>query len=374
MRGADFEPLTLSFCLNNAGNTELCDLSSESPTSYVVISSATGVAIIVVTILGLLFAAVCLALLVRWREERVLKSASIPFSVLMCLGAVVGLISNFLFLERPTDEICNARAWLTGLGFVVFIGNFLVKVWRIYVIFSTKVLLKINIPDIKLHIYSAILLGVQVVLLSLYTGIGQPTVRRVALVSHYSLYDTVCVTSESEIWNLLLLVYAALLLLYGVYLAVQVRNFVSLFNEARLLAGSIYNMIFVAVVCGPILLFLNMPPTSSALIRALASFAMFTGSLGIVFIPKFLMVNSSEPSQNSGSNGSKTTTDTHFSSVTIDFDSLKSQDTNTLVSQKEKAFALVRAIDAEIERRSITLSGINNSPLSKTRSSMASIQ
>lgn len=374
LKGTDYVPLQLAFCINNAGNPELCDLSAESSTSYVIASSAIGVIIIVVTILGLVFAFLCLALLMRWRGERVIKSASLPFSVLMCMGAIVGLFSNFFLLERPTDEICNARTWLTGLGFVTFIGNFLVKVWRIYIIFSTKVLLKINIPDLKLHIYSAILLVVQIILLSLYTGIGQPTVQRVVLLNQYSLYDTVCVTQKSEIWNILLLVYAALLLIYGVYLAVQVRNFVSLFNEAKLLAGSIYNMIFVAVVCGPILLFLDMPPTSAALIRTLAIFAMFTGSLAIVFIPKFLMVKSGADNQQASNNSKSSPGDTHFSSVTIDFESVKTQDTNTLVSQKEKAGALIKAIDAELERRSVTLSNVNSSPVSKTRSSLASIQ
>lgn len=71
---------------------------------------------------------------------------------------------------------------------------------------------------------------------------------------------------------------------------------------------------------------------------------------------------------------SKSNPDTHFSSVTIDFESVKTQDTNTLVSQKEKAGALIKAIDAELERRSVTLSNVNVSPVSKTRSSLASIQ
>jgi len=56
----------------------------------------------------------------------------------------------------------------------------------------------------------------KVVLLSLYSGLGQPTVQRVALQNQYSLYDTVCVTQNSDIWNILLVVYAAVLLVYGV--------------------------------------------------------------------------------------------------------------------------------------------------------------
>lgn len=70
----------------------------------VVASSAIGVVIIVVTILGLIFASVCLAILTRLRHERVIKSASLPFSVLMCVGAIVGLLSNFLYFPSTSDR------------------------------------------------------------------------------------------------------------------------------------------------------------------------------------------------------------------------------------------------------------------------------
>jgi len=69
------------------------------------------------------------------------------------------------------------------------------------------------------------------------------------------------------------------------------------------------------------------------------------------------------------SNNSKSSPDTHFSSVTIDFETVKTTDTNTLVSQKEKAGALIKAIDAELERRSVTLSSI--APGSKNRPSVS---
>jgi NitT/TauT family transport system substrate-binding protein len=367
LRGVGFVAQNLSFCLDRRADPELCDMSLEASNSFVDPADSTGIIIVILTVVGLVFAVVCVALLVKWQEERVIKSASLPFSLLMCAGAILGLLSNFLLLDRPTDGICHARAWVMGLGFVTFIGNFLVKVWRIHAIFSTKVLSKVNISDSKIYMYFSILLAVQILLLSLYSGLGQPSVQRVPHVNQYSVYDTLCVAQDAAIWNLLIALYAAALLLYGVFLSIQVRNLGSLFNEAKLLGGSIYNMIFVAVVCGPILLFLDMPPTSSALIRALASFAMFTGSLAIVFVPKFCMVMSksgglesgvSRNSQNSGSshhNNSK-----HSSMASIDTEGLKVQDSSQLMALKEQSLAMIKAIDLELERRSRT-SGLNPS-------------
>jgi len=355
LRGMSFVPMVLSFCLGDSGNAEICDMSRESDTSFVASASGNGAVIFVVTIVGLLFAVLCLALLVRWRKEKVIKSASLHFSILMCVGALVGLVSNFFLLERPTNGVCHMRAWLTGVGFVMFIGNFLVKVWRIHVIFNMKVLVKVKIRDSKLDMYFFVLLGIQIVLLGLYSGLGNPTVQRVAHVDQYSLYDDVCVVREPNIWNLLFSIYAALLLIYGVYLAFQVRNLVSLFNEAKLLGGSIYNMIFVAVVCGPILLFLDMPPTSSALIRSLASFAMFTGSLAIVFVPKFCMV-STKPAKDSPPSKHEED-DSAQIGLTADTESLKLQESAQLISQKDKALAMIKAIDGELECRSRNVLG-----------------
>lgn len=356
LRGEDFVAQDLSFCLDAQTDPEICDVSVESSTSFVDPESSTGATILIVTIVGLLFAAVCTILLIKWKDERVIKSASLPFALMMCLGAIIGLLSNFLLLDRPTDAICHARAWMTGLGFVTFLGNFLVKVWRIHAIFNAKVLVKVKIADSKLHMYFSILLGIQILILAVYSGIGQPSVERVPHVNQYAVYDTVCVVHDANLWNLLIALYAAALLLYGVYLSIQVRNLASLFNEAKLLGGSIYNMIFVAVVCGPILLFLDMPPTASALIRSLAAFAMFTGSLGIVFVPKFGMVAIKQrglESRESQSGSQISGQGSHHSSMqSIDMDSLKIQDTAQLVAQKDQILLMIKAIDGELERRS----------------------
>jgi len=327
-------------------------MSVESATSFVDPSNPIAAAILIFTIVGLLFAVVCWGLLVKWRQERVIKSASLPFSVLMCLGAIIGLLLNFLLVGRPTNGVCHARAWLMGLGFVIFIGNFLVKVWRIHVIFNTKLLTKANISDATLHTYFSILLAVQILLMALYSGLGLPTVERVYHVTQYNVYDDVCVVQDANTWNLLVALYAAALLIYGVYLAFQVRNLTSLFNEAKLLGGSIYNMIFVAVVCGPILLFLDMPPTSAALVRTLASFAMFTGSLAIVFVPKFCVVLGKTKAGGTGSGSDSGHLSNNSGIYKIDTESLRYQELSQLLAQKEHSHAFIRALDAELERRS----------------------
>lgn len=350
VRGEGFVALDLSFCLNTHGDPEICDTSKEAGTSFVETGSSTGVVLIVVTLIGIVFACVCFGLLLKWRGEKVVKSSSLRFSILMCIGAFLGLLSNFFLIGKPTDGVCHLRAWLMGVGFVTFIGNFLVKVWRIHVIFNAKVLMKVKIPDSRLYFYFSCLLALQVIILGSYSGIGNPTVQRVAHLKDYSTYDTVCVANEANTWNLLIALYAGVLLLYGVYLAVQVRNLVSLFNEAKLLGGSIYNMLFVAAICGPILLFLDMPPTAAALIRGLAMFTMFTGSLAIVFVPKFCIVLS-KTGGGEGAVSKASSNDNHLSSITIDMESLKIQDTHHLISQKEKALTLIKAIDGELDRR-----------------------
>ena len=77
---------------------------------------------------------------------------------------------------------------------------------------------------------------------------------------------------------------------FGAFLSFVTRNVPSLFNESKLIALSIYNLVFLSVVVIPVVIVLNNinHPFAWWIIRSVAIFYAFFATLIVQFLPKFV--------------------------------------------------------------------------------------
>lgn len=83
----------------------------------------------------------------------------------------------------------------------------------------------------------------------------------------------------------------SLILLFGVFLTIVTRKVPSRYNEGRLVAISIYNIVFLAAVIIPVFLVLRyISPFAAWIIRTTAIIYAFTATLWLQFIPMMIGV------------------------------------------------------------------------------------
>jgi gamma-aminobutyric acid type B receptor len=109
-------------------------------------ASLTSVMIIFSTV-GILFSAACLVFNFYFRNQTLIRLSSPNLNYLIGSGAIL-LYLAIIVTVLPADTavfssvVCNLRVWLTGFGYSLCYGTILVKMWRVYYIFSNPSTLK----------------------------------------------------------------------------------------------------------------------------------------------------------------------------------------------------------------------------------------
>ncbi|KAJ3236115.1 Gamma-aminobutyric acid type B receptor subunit 2 [Chytriomyces hyalinus] len=128
-------------------------------------SLAMGV-IIALAIIGILVAFSLFAFVCIYRDHKVVKSMSIPESLLIVIGSLFCYIHILLFLAAPTRDICVARIWTLSLGFILAISGLVCKNVYIARIFWSRVRhpsrlqLTVRSVNIVIVLVELILLGI----------------------------------------------------------------------------------------------------------------------------------------------------------------------------------------------------------------------
>jgi hypothetical protein len=250
-----------------------------------------------------------------YRKHNVIKAASRNFCILMCLGAIMGLVSIFTIIGKPTDTNCQTRNWLLGLGFCIFFGSYLLKTYRIHRIFNNERLVSIGLRDRTLLIA---LIGITIGgagFLLLITFVGNlraetrngnsslPPSITLSLISVYVMniiddsdftrVNTDCVIDDAGTWVLLIYLYFGGMLGYGIYLAAQIHSnkVHSEYNESKFLGFAIYNILLVALIAVPLSSGAGgIARDAAAAIHAIAIILGAWGSLAVLFVPKFMII------------------------------------------------------------------------------------
>ena len=221
-------------------------------------------------------------------QYRRLRIASPFFLNILLISMIIGYSSIYAWFGKPHPVACGFQPWLLGLSAMGMIAALSVKNFRIWRIFAFP-LDKVRITDLELLILWIIVMIPAVIILTLWTIISTPTAKLESFdgEDHY-----VCATGGftgepgGYVFFGIFVGYCGLVLLIGAIISIVARNVPSYFNETKLLAISIYNLVFLGVVIIPVFLVVKpYNPFIAWILRTCAILYAFTATLMIQFLP-----------------------------------------------------------------------------------------
>ena len=140
-------------------------------------------------ILCMVFNTILLVLYIVFRNQPSIKSTSVSLSMLMLIGCYI-LIGYSIFLmvdELYPLDLCMVHVWLGGIGLSIplIFATILMKMLRVYRIFTTFEVLKQNthLSDFYLFVYTILIVFPQILLMILWTAVD-PRYRNDKLIEH----------------------------------------------------------------------------------------------------------------------------------------------------------------------------------------------
>ncbi|XP_011501119.1 PREDICTED: gamma-aminobutyric acid type B receptor subunit 2-like [Ceratosolen solmsi marchali] len=271
--------------------------STVNITIYAVLASAAS--------LGIVMAAVFLAINIKYRNQRYIKMSSPHLNNLIIVGCMLTYSSViFLGLDSQLSSvtafpyICTARAWLLMAGFSLAFGSMFSKTWRVHSIFTDVKLNKKVIKDYQLFMVVGVLLFIDLAIMTTWQ-VADPFYRETKQMEPYphpSSEDIIimpeneyCQSNRMTVYLGSIYAYKGLLMIFGAFLAWETRHVsIPALNDSKYVGMSVYNVVIMCVTGAAISFVLA--DKQDAMFIMLAVFIIFcsTATLCLVFVPKLI--------------------------------------------------------------------------------------
>eukprot|EP01132_Coremiostelium_polycephalum_P010108 gene10108-12397_t len=265
------------------------------------ISTPVVITFIILSIFFILLCLLAIVAVIYYRNSKSIRSASPIFCIAILIGGIMVFISVIMWVVSPTNSICRVRYWLVSLGYTILLGNMVVKNFRIYLLFNNKQLKVLKITNSKLFPYVAGAVLVNIILLLLFTLIGNlDTVQRRNIddIGKYEYIAECHTNSGGDVILYILLGFYGVMILIGCFVSFKIRTVdIDEFNESKSIASILYAITFCLFIIVP--LFISNSKIHDRLIILAASFTFTTASgLLILFVPKFYKIYKFGPQRN----------------------------------------------------------------------------
>eukprot|EP00638_Chattonella_subsalsa_P003175 CAMPEP_0117740944 /NCGR_PEP_ID=MMETSP0947-20121206/4628_1 /TAXON_ID=44440 /ORGANISM="Chattonella subsalsa, Strain CCMP2191" /LENGTH=816 /DNA_ID=CAMNT_0005557125 /DNA_START=123 /DNA_END=2573 /DNA_ORIENTATION=+ len=256
---------------------------------YVPTFSKIGVTVIFVTVMGAVVGLSLLLFVILMHKQPWIKSAQPGCLVIYIGSAILVSLSYLLTLGKANGVQCAARVWLFHVSFTSMFGSLFLKVYKVWRIFGYKKLKKLVITFVDLLKGLAVLIFIDILILSVWMIIDPIRVVHVVdyvanvgeIDYHYCKLNTTFTT--------LLGMFHLGLVLFGMYMSYEVRAISDRFSETRHILFAIYN---IALLCAITLLVTSFDINLSlkVLVGAIGyTFSCICGTC-LVICPKILRV------------------------------------------------------------------------------------
>lgn len=282
------------------------------PISFLRWTDFWAIALIVVTLCGLLLTICVIVVFVVCHNHRVIKASSREVSAILLLGLILCYLMPLPFMAMPSEAVCAIRRFGVGFSFAVCFSALLVKTNRIHRIFNQQSINPSKPPlltgPVSQVLLTFLLISIQVAIAVVWLAVEQPSTD-IAYASRTA--ELRC--GESPIIGLsVTLGYNFLLLVLSTYFAFRTRKVPENFNEAKYINVTLYTLCIVWLAFIPTYFAtvkLGAVFQTSSLTVAIISSA--TTTLAFLFMPKFILLFSQikedkKPTENPPS-GSKIT-------------------------------------------------------------------
>ena len=274
-------------------NTEGIPVSKIIPDTVIVTEDIVAQIMGVIFVIGILC---CIALSIYFfyhRKEKIIKKTSPLFGQLMLLGIIFVFISQIIWAFQPSRLSCILKVWFAAVGFGLIMGNLLAKTYRIFKVFNNIQVTSLVIRDLDLLKFSGAIVGIEVLLLVIYTfflGTVDAYLTSSTTVTLYEYFS--CQVPDDQTQNIMLGIFIGVntfLVLMGAVIAYLTRNVDSAFNESQQIATTMYVYFACGVIFIPIYFFIGDGRDSVSakfLLRSVGVAIAMYATLIILFFPK----------------------------------------------------------------------------------------
>ena len=211
--------------------------------NYIDYSSQSGVVMMVLTCFGIAFSLVLLGIIIVKRKDAKIRIISPNFCIISLSGLALVFSTIFFIIGPPSNLKCAITPIWLAISVSIVFGSLLAKIWRLYVIFSSQ-FVKLNMKEqnMKMLFFSAHVL-IQAILCIIWLVLSAPVpiVFQAGTSEHYFTCQSPN-TQINSIFLAILLIYNAIVILYGAILAFLTRNLPSKYNESVTIALSIVSI------------------------------------------------------------------------------------------------------------------------------------
>jgi len=249
----------------------------------VVSPAAMGLAAALAAIEGFIAVFLLVVLFLVKAKTRMVKASQPAMMLFIVFGVALGTVRIALAGVNPTNGVCHANVWFGHTCFACVFTAMIVKAWRVLMIVSGG-LRKVKITTTQVVRYTIALVCIPVVILVLYSAIGNPHVAYIVvpLVTGNNLLKPYCTTTMPGFDSALYAV-EAVALAVATYLCYRTKDTPDAVNESKFIALAVFLIVFVAIAGLPIVLSLPLDPYVTQMVVALCFFFGLTGGNGFYF-------------------------------------------------------------------------------------------
>nr|XP_002127474.1 gamma-aminobutyric acid type B receptor subunit 1 [Ciona intestinalis] len=269
------------------------------------------------------FCVACLCFTWKERNNKLIIPPGSSLNSISLFGFLLLISAIFLSgLNDITGPICEVRAWTLSIGFTLAFSPLFAKLWTVNdlhkkMIFdgrSTKKKKKDVKVNFTLNTETVVVMVVPLVLDLIVLITWSCIDRLVQSKSKLAPYEEgeviinpelkKCVSNYTTIWIGVMFAYKAIQLLLGSFLAYESRSKIESNSDHKTVAGAVYNITVLSLLCAPILMILGDEPNLSFLFLATPINMCTITSTAIIFIPKWRVSRKKPEFRRTGSNRS----------------------------------------------------------------------
>jgi len=278
-------------------------LSSYFEDKYIKWTDMAAIVIGSISGIGIIVTLVVFCIVIKNRSALVIRRSSPLFLYFMLIGILISFGSVFTYIGKPTEIICTIRPIIIVLAFGLSFLALFIKTFRIKVIFDKS---DIKVQDKYLLIYSGSILLIELIIVGVWTFLDKMKPDVVYIKSNMHYYTCKNIGALGTYFQLALIVINAIILLYGCYLAIKVKDVYSDYNESKVIGLSIYGIMICMIVQLIISYNASLGHSVIFIIQSLMIILSSVILLMFMFIPKFwkLHMTGSSTNQSSGNKNS----------------------------------------------------------------------
>ncbi|KAL7543364.1 hypothetical protein ACHAXR_013073 [Thalassiosira sp. AJA248-18] len=249
-----------------------------------------------------IFSMSCAAWTMYYRKHPVVKASQPMFLCMIAFGTLalsLGIIPTGIQDSDPSINVnaaCMALPWLFSMGFSIVFSALFAKIWRIKLVFGAAQRMrpkKVEVKDVAFIMIGVIM--IQVVILLCWQLIDPMMWEREVLLSDANGYPLQsyghCVSDNAGRFQIPLLSFDGLMLLYSLYLCFITRNVPSDFQEGTWIAAAVLSIIQILILAIPILIVVGSNNNAYYFVRATVLFLVSCTVNSLIFFPKIFRVH-----------------------------------------------------------------------------------